>query len=62
MTDGLAPARQSAIVPVPRTIAEKADWMARHEQLAARAWQDDVDLCFVGDSITEWWEGSSCAI
>jgi len=57
MTEKLTPACLPANVPVPRTIAEKADWMTRHEQLAARARQDDVDLCFVGDSITEWWEG-----
>jgi ABC-type antimicrobial peptide transport system permease subunit len=49
--------RQSTDKPVPRTVAEKADWMTRHETTVARLKQGDIDLCFVGDSIAEWWEG-----
>ena len=48
---------QPADKPAPRTVAEKADWMTRHETTVARMKQGDIDLCFVGDSITEWWEG-----
>jgi lysophospholipase L1-like esterase len=48
-----APAH-SAVTPVPRD----ANWMKRHEKLNERAKQGDVDLVFIGDSITEGWEGA----
>ena len=43
-----------AIKPVPRD----ANWMKRHESFNARAKQGDVDLVFLGDSITQGWEGA----
>jgi lysophospholipase L1-like esterase len=46
-----------AVVPTPR---EEADCKQRHEQFNARAKQGhekgDIDLIFMGDSITQWWE------
>jgi beta-glucosidase len=41
-----------AIKPVPRD----ANWMKRHESFNARAKQGDIDLVFLGDSITQGWE------
>lgn len=41
-------------VAVPRD----AGWMKRHDQINGRAKQGDVDLIFLGDSITQGWEGS----
>ncbi len=35
--------------------------MTRHEAIVARARKGRVDLCFVGDSITEWWEGEKAS-
>jgi lysophospholipase L1-like esterase len=43
----------SAVKPVPRD----QGWMARHEKFNVRAKQGDVDLVFIGDSITEAWDG-----
>lgn len=37
--------------PVPRD----GGWVERHEQINARAEQGDVDLLFLGDSITQGW-------
>ena len=42
--------------PVPR--AEEW-WQKRHEKINDRAKQGDVDLIFIGDSITEGWGGDS---
>jgi beta-glucosidase len=44
----------SAIKPVPRS----AGWMTRHESFNKRVAQGKVDLVFIGDSITQGWEGS----
>lgn len=44
----------AALKPVPRD--EK--WMKRHESISARAKQGEVDLLFIGDSITQGWEGN----
>lgn len=33
-----------------------AEWFARHEQLCARAKRGDIDVLFLGDSLTEGWE------
>ena len=41
------------VMPVPRD----GDWMKRHESFNERAKQGDVDLIFLGDSITQGWEG-----
>ena len=43
----------SAVTPVPR----KGGWLKRHESFNARAKQGNVDLVFIGDSITHGWEG-----
>jgi beta-glucosidase len=47
---------ESAIVPVPRA----GKWTERHELINQRAKdnQGNIDLLFVGDSITQGWEGS----
>jgi beta-glucosidase len=41
-----------AIVPVPRD----ANWKKRHESFNERVKQGNVDLIFIGDSITQGWE------
>jgi lysophospholipase L1-like esterase len=41
-----------AIVPVPRD----ANWMKRHDSFNERVKQGNVDLIFIGDSITQGWE------
>jgi len=43
-----------AIVPVPR----EGNWMKRHESFNERVKQGNVDLIFIGDSITQGWEGN----
>jgi len=43
----------SAVTPVPR---EGEQWVQRHESFNAGAQQGDVDLVFIGDSITHSWE------
>lgn len=43
-----------AIKPVPRD----SRWMKRHESMNERVKQGNVDLVFIGDSITQGWEGS----
>lgn len=47
-------AANTATTPVPREGA----WMARHESFNERAKQGDVDLIFLGDSITQGWNGN----
>lgn len=44
----------TAIVPVPRD----ANWMKRHELINERAKAGNIDLLFIGDSITQGWEGA----
>jgi lysophospholipase L1-like esterase len=44
----------AAVRPVPRD----GGWIQRHESFNARAKQGDVDLVFIGDSITQGWEGA----
>lgn len=44
----------SAIKPVPR----EGGWMTRHESFNKRVKEGNVDLLFIGDSITQGWEGS----
>lgn len=41
-----------AVKPVPRD----SGWMKRHEAMNARVAQGNVDLVFIGDSITQGWE------
>jgi lysophospholipase L1-like esterase len=43
-----------AIKPVPR----EGNWMKRHESFNERVKQGKVDLLFIGDSITQGWEGA----
>lgn len=47
------PTEHSAIVPVPRP---DEVWIERHNQFNERVKQGNVDLIFVGDSITHGWE------
>ncbi len=44
----------SAIKPEPRA----GGWMKRHESMNSRVAKGNVDLVFIGDSITQGWEGS----
>jgi lysophospholipase L1-like esterase len=45
--------QSAAVVPAPR----KGNWMQRHDAINARVKQGNVDMIFVGDSITQGWEG-----
>jgi lysophospholipase L1-like esterase len=47
-------AAHEAVTPVPRP----GGWMDRHEAMNARVAKGDVDLVFIGDSITQGWEGN----
>lgn len=51
LTAGSVQARDTATTPVPRD----GNWMERHEQINARAKKGDIDLIFLGDSITQGW-------
>ncbi len=44
----------TAIEPTPR---DDAGWMKRHEKMNARVAEGNVDLLYIGDSITHGWEG-----
>jgi len=43
-----------AVVPAPR----EGNWMKRHESFNERVKQGNADLIFIGDSITQGWEGA----
>jgi lysophospholipase L1-like esterase len=45
--------KNSAVVPVPR----RGRWMTRHKSFNERVAKGNVDLVFIGDSITQGWEG-----
>ena len=47
--------KNTAVIPLPRD--QQKGWMERHEAINARVKQGNVDLLFIGDSITEGWEG-----
>lgn len=47
-------AKNAAVVPVPR----EGGWMKRHDSFNERVKQGNVDLIFIGDSITQGWEGN----
>ena len=47
-------AQPATVVPVPRN---DKGWMDRHESMNARVKQGNVDMLFIGDSITHGWEG-----
>jgi len=46
----------SATNPKPRP--KQAGWTERHEAMKERVKQGDVDLLFIGDAITQGWEGA----
>jgi beta-glucosidase len=48
------PPAESATAPKPR----EGNWMKMHESFLDRARSGDVDLLFLGDSITQGWAGS----
>jgi lysophospholipase L1-like esterase len=50
----------SAVRPASR--ADNKGWMKRHEGFVARAKKGDVDVVFLGDSITHGWEGGGKAV
>jgi lysophospholipase L1-like esterase len=41
----------SALTPQPRDEA----WLSRHETFVAQAENRDIDVLFLGDSLTDWW-------
>lgn len=43
-----------AVVPAPR----EGTWMKRHDSFNERVKQGNADLIFIGDSITQGWEGN----
>lgn len=47
-------AAHDAVQPVPRN----GGWMERHEAMNERVAKGNVDLVFIGDSITQGWEGN----
>jgi len=49
------PPQNAAVVPVPR---DDKWWQERHKSFNDRAAKGDVDLVFIGDSITQGWEGA----
>jgi lysophospholipase L1-like esterase len=53
VSTAIAEEKHDAIKPVPRT----GGWMKRHEAMNARVEKGEVDLVFIGDSITQDWEG-----
>jgi beta-glucosidase len=55
LTGCTTPKTHSAVTPVPRT---DEWWVKRHESFNARAEQGDVELVFIGDSITHSWENA----
>jgi beta-glucosidase len=47
----------SAVTPEPRTNKDEKDWwIPRHQAVLDRVKQGNVDLIFIGDSITHGWE------
>lgn len=52
---GIAQEKETATLkPVPR----EGGWMQRHESMNSRVKQGNVDVVFIGDSITQGWEGA----
>jgi lysophospholipase L1-like esterase len=50
----VATAAHDAVRPAPRD----AGWMKRHDAMNERIKKGNVDLVFIGDSITQGWEGA----
>lgn len=42
---------------IPETRGDSPNWKKRDQQLTANARKGDIDLAFIGDSITQGWEG-----
>lgn len=57
---GVAEAANTAVQPKPRK--SKKGWMDRHKEMNERVKQGNVDLIFIGDSITHGWEGKGQAV
>ncbi len=53
--DTATPSANPAVVPVPRS---DDWWVQRHAAILERVKQGNVDLIFIGDSITHGWEGT----
>ncbi len=49
--------KNAAVIPVSKP--DDKNWMARHESLLKVAKKGDVDVLFLGDSITERWAGNA---
>ena len=49
----VAAEEHDAIKPVPR----QGGWLTRHQSFNKRVAEGNVDLVFIGDSITQGWEG-----
>ncbi|MEE8154601.1 MAG: platelet-activating factor acetylhydrolase IB subunit [Phycisphaerales bacterium] len=47
---------------ITRADREAGWWQARHEAMNTRVAQGNVDLIFIGDSITQAWEGNGKAV
>ena len=47
---------------IPATRGDEKGWQERDRQLTANAKKGDVDLAFIGDSITQGWEGRGKAV
>ena len=51
-------AQNSAVVPSPRmSMMPDPNWMKRHQAFVAMAQKGNIDLLFLGDSITDAWGG-----
>lgn len=58
LTTAGAAQEHDAVKPVPR----EGGWMNRHNSFNERVKQGNVDLIFIGDSITQGWEGAGKAV
>ena len=50
----------SAVIPATR--GDEKRWRERDASMTQKAKQGDVDLAFIGDSITQGWEGHGQAV
>jgi len=57
----VAPAEPAAALETVRPAPRGGGWTKRHEQINARAASGQVELLFIGDSITQGWEGAGRA-
>lgn len=53
--DAQEKAKHSAVTPMPRS---GKSWESRHAKFNEAAKKGDIDLVFIGDSITQGWEGA----